>query len=985
MSDTKTVDAPLDKPSSAEALRTLHLGLLRQWGDLSDDKKRKRAEEFRQEAARAGAYIKSPEDRDAVQGLIDYWSATIASLPTVEAYPDAVPLADFNAATVQKEHGRCPFVQLNPFGIGDAPYYFGRAADVEALLEILKDNLMAVVAGPSGTGKTSLAQAGIAARLVAEPGKWALIGTVRPGRDPVGALLGAVRPANSAADWIDGERVALAKTPDRFRELAEARIGAEQGGLLIVDRAEELFASDVVSSDILLAANAIAAFSAGSADKRHRVLLTIREDFFDQLSALAKPTGNDLPEGAVRRLGSLTSDNLRDVIVKPGEKEGFGFDDAVVTDLIQDTLGQPDALPLLEFALTYMWNRAEVDRVSLADYQRLPKPSQLLTDVAERAYASLPLNNGQEIARIALLEMIRVGQDITGRRVRREDLQKIVKDQLGSDADLDSVLNSFRVAGLVRRIPAESVGDDRFELSHSVVIRHWPRLIVWLQEKRRAEAGLERYTSGLERWRANHRRSRYLLSLGALLDSSSYRGASSAVDEYIAASRRWWIRIGVATLLSVVLIVGLFTCQDVQFTRAFDQLTQKHIEAESAAREASAAGADFNRQAMIADQTLLRAIESGMLARDAVPQDFLTRLDLIPSPPPRSAGYDPQFLDPDSAAQVPLPRFRADQGRLIEIKYPHTTVIYDPVRKIPLIVASNRAADGTLLTPFNGIGFFPDPRIKREWQSADRVSPDPNLGRVPLVEWQQAAWVSGGAKAGDASFLNYMPLSVLQRWPFYNGLWATIDRRLLAIDANRLTVLTGPILTDSDPVVDGSVVPQAYWKVAVRWDAAAGALVSEVYIAKLDASPDTPAAQAASTLDAVAGSTGLDFGRQSAQVAQAAAPKAQTPTVYLQFAAMSRRDAFEISRKLSDLGYKVPPEERLDSAAGLAEVRYVNPQDRDQAVLLAQRTTDILSSLGYGPATVKVQRPLTWVKNKPPRGVLELWLGLPPPNRATAS
>ena len=981
MTGTATIDRALEKPSSVEELRSLHLDLLRQWNDLADEEKRKRAEEFRHEAARAGSYIKSPEDRDAVQGMIDYWSATIASLPTVERYPEAVPLADFDAATVQKEHGRCPFVALNPFRVDDAPYYFGREADVDAVLKMFEDNLIAVIMGPSGIGKTSLAQAGVAGRLFAEPGKRVLIGSIRPGRDPIAALLGSVRPAESSADWIDSERSALAKNPGRFRELAEQRIGPEQLSLLIVDRAEELFASDVVSGDILAAANAIAAF-VGNPPSSHRVLFTIREDFFDQLSELVKQTGNALPESAVRTLRPLARANLRDIVVKPAIKEGFHFDDPVVDDLVEDLVMQPDALPLLEFALTQMWKAAETDRISWSDYQKLPKPSQLLTDVAERVYTSLPRPNGQEIARVALLEMIRVGQDITGRRVRREDLQKLVKDQLGSEEGLKEVLQRFVDAGLLRRIPAESVSDDRFELSHSVVIRHWPRLIVWLQEKRRAEAGLERYTAGLERWRANNRRSRYLLSLGALLDSRAYRGASSAVDEYIAASRRWWILAGVATILSIILIGAIFAGQDVRFTKAFDQLTQKHIQAESDAREASVAGADFNRQAMIADQTLLRAIQSGVMPRDSVPTDFLKRIDLAPSALPRSRGYDAQFLDANSAAQVPLPRFSTDQGRVIELKYPNTTVIYDTVRKIPLIVASNRAADGVLLTPFNGIGFFPDPRIKPDWQSEDRVSPDPNLGRVPLVEWQQVAWAPAGATVGDASFLNYMPLSVLQPWSFYNGLWASIDKRLLATDANRLTVLAGPILTGSEPVVNGVVVPQAYWKVAVRWDSTTGALVSEAYRADVNAAPGSPAAQATTTVEAIARATGLDFGRGDATVAQAAAPKVETPTVYLQFAVMSRRNAFEISRQLADSGYKVPPEERLDQASGLAEVRFVNPEDKDQAMILANRASEILSDLGFGKVTVKVQPPLTWVKNKPPRGVLELWLGLPPPPTA---
>jgi DNA/RNA endonuclease G (NUC1) len=982
MSDTAT----LEKPPSVEDLRSMHLDLLRRWADLTDKQKRKQAEDFRHEAARAGAYIKSLEDRDTVQGLIDYWSGTIASLPTVVQYPEAVLLDDFNTATVQKEHGRCPFVGLNPFSTADAPYYFGRQSDVDALLELLSDNPMAVIAGPSGIGKTSLAQAGIAGRLSNEPGKRRLVGIIRPGRDPIGGLLGAVRPANAPADWMDAERAALATRADRFRELAEAPLEPEQTGLLIVDRAEELFASDVVSGDITVAAAAVAAFVLGSAERKHRVIFTIREDFFEQLNALVKLSGYELPDNAIRRLAPLSLDNLREAIVKPGEQVGFQFDEAVVTDLVHDIVEQPDALPLLEFALTQMWKSADVDRISWSDYQKLPKPCQLLTDVAERVYAQLPSPNGQEVARIALLEMIRVGQDITGRRVRRDELQQVLSAQSVSGKDLNEVLRAFVDAGLLRRIPADTTGDDRFELSHSAVIRHWPRLIVWLQDKRRAEAGQERYVAALERWRANGRSSRYLLSLRALLDSSEYRGASYAVDEYIAASRKYWIRLGAVILGAIIVIASLFAFQSRVLTSAFDRIRLQGIEAQSTAREESAADADLNRQAMIADQTLARAIENGTVPRSDVPAEFLGRLDQSPDRIPAGFkhGYDLHFLDPGNAAEVPMPRFVNDPGRLIQIEYPHVTVIYDAVRKIPLIVASNRSADAAPLKPFPGIGFFKDWRLQADLQSSDRFSPAPEFGRVPIVDWQQVGWTDPASRAEIKGFLNYMPISVLQPWSFYSGLWASIDKRLLATDASRLTVLTGPILTGSEPVVNGTVVPQAYWKVAIRWDSAKNALVSEAYRADLAASRDTTAAQATTTVEAIEKATGLTFGRANTQVAQSAAPRVNTPTVYLQFAGMSGADAFAISSKLTELGYKVPPEERLDSAKGRAEIRYVNPEDKDQADLLKERTETILSDLGYGPVKVEVKPPLTWVKTKPPRGVIELWLGPNPPKGAPA-
>ncbi len=101
--------------------------------------------------------------------------------------------------------GRCPYVGLAAFGEQDADLFFGREALVADLLARVKASRFIVVAGPSGSGKSSLVRAGllpvlrrgvshipaIAAQVIPRSDTW-LYAVLKPGRDPLDALARAV-------------------------------------------------------------------------------------------------------------------------------------------------------------------------------------------------------------------------------------------------------------------------------------------------------------------------------------------------------------------------------------------------------------------------------------------------------------------------------------------------------------------------------------------------------------------------------------------------------------------------------------------------------------------------------------------------------------------------------------------------------------------------------------------------------------------------
>src|SRR6516165_10652527 len=101
--------------------------------------------------------------------------------------------------------GQCPYRGLRVFDVEDAPFFFGREALVQWLLNAVRPatesqpvNRFLAIVGASGSGKSSVARAGLVAAIKHEaiPGssRWP-VAILRPGPDPVESLAVALSRA----------------------------------------------------------------------------------------------------------------------------------------------------------------------------------------------------------------------------------------------------------------------------------------------------------------------------------------------------------------------------------------------------------------------------------------------------------------------------------------------------------------------------------------------------------------------------------------------------------------------------------------------------------------------------------------------------------------------------------------------------------------------------------------------------------------------
>ena len=85
-----------------------------------------------------------------------------------------------------------PFVGLRPYKISEKNIFYGRESEVESMLSTLQKNKFVLLTGPSGSGKSSLINAGLIPRLkngfTGQAGTEWSICNFRPGFSPINNL-----------------------------------------------------------------------------------------------------------------------------------------------------------------------------------------------------------------------------------------------------------------------------------------------------------------------------------------------------------------------------------------------------------------------------------------------------------------------------------------------------------------------------------------------------------------------------------------------------------------------------------------------------------------------------------------------------------------------------------------------------------------------------------------------------------------------------
>ncbi len=556
--------------TSVSALRAEHRELQREYRAEGDSPAlRDRIEAFMHQAQGTGAILDSEDDQCVVQRIIDLW---VTTLYRAGRQTGDFTLAEFDPARAPELADALePYIGLASFGEKEHEMFFGRQKMVEHLLDRLKTENFIVIIGPSGSGKSSVVLAGLLPAIrkgqLTGSDQWVVLPRAVPGSDPLTNLARCVRPHDAPAGWPASQAALMRTDPGHLKKLADAH-GQGRTCVFVVDQFEELSTlCDDESARKAVEENLVQL--AASDRPRHIVIATMRSDFIG--SVARQPAMQALMDQGLEPVTPLSASELREAIEKPAERVGLRFEPGVVDSLVHDILGEPAALPLLQFTLLKLWETRERNRVTAESYRKLGGGRLALTRSADKFYDRL-IPQDKTMADRILLRIVRPGQgqDVVSSRVRKDSLHSI-----GNAEQVDRVIGKFIDARLVRVTEGDSPGDTEVEVAHEALVRNWGHLVQLLDNERERMTRGRRLEAKAAEWVRLGRGRVGLLAGNALAEGREWIrsedaqviGASHDLLALVAASRQaersaarreFWVKVILAglTVLSIVFAVA---------------------------------------------------------------------------------------------------------------------------------------------------------------------------------------------------------------------------------------------------------------------------------------------------------------------------------------------------------------------------------------------------------------------------------------------
>ncbi len=440
-----------------------------------------------------------------------------------------------------------PFRGLLPFDAEHAASFFGRADEVERITRLVAERPVVAVTGPSGVGKSSIVQAGVAPKLRADGGTAVVVFRPGQGRTPLHALAQALLPGRDRPaerlDRVDATAAHLERggMPE-FLPTVLAHLDAKRL-VLAVDQFEEV----LTAPEEERAAFAKALAYADRPGSPLALLLTLRADYLAPVlhdPHLAAFVAGD----RTITVGELSSAGLRAAITEPIRRTPLvEYEPGLVDTLLRDLGVGPGRLPLLQFTLAQLWDLQSGGLLTHDAYAVIGGVSKGLDRFAERLWGELTPDE-QRAAERLLIQLIRPDpdrQEITRRTAPRDQLAPA----------------QWRVAQrlAVSRLVVLPADGQSAELVHEALVTHWRRLGEIGGRAREFRLWQEALRQRVALWRRHGRPPSRLLSRADLTDA--LRQARRHPDDigpdehaYIRASvrRRRTVRRRLAGAMAVV-------------------------------------------------------------------------------------------------------------------------------------------------------------------------------------------------------------------------------------------------------------------------------------------------------------------------------------------------------------------------------------------------------------------------------------------------
>jgi AAA ATPase domain len=387
---------------------------------------------------------------------------------------------------------RSPYKGLAAFTEADRDYFYGRDEIVAKLLhEVYKHPLVPII-GASGSGKSSIVQAGLIPALRGCEDVWQIF-ELRPGQKPFDALARALLKDRSNQLNIDLQQQRLDeieldvylqgdRSPETDRlpltDLLVKTYHPDQRILIFIDQFEELFTQTEDETTRKKFLNSLVELVQKLSN--FTLVFTIRNDFLSTIQDNHQHSdlGRLLERYSLQPVSAMSPEMLKIAIEQPAKRVGVEFERDLIDRLVQDmgNTNQNGGLPLLQFILDRLWQEQEPRLITYQSYERICGKEGFrlaLANHAEKVYARFLLHKKEYQFKQVLLCLVRPTETTVVRRVAT--LHEI------GEVNWRQTVAILAIARLVIT-DRDKDGVETVELIHEAIILYWQRLQNWVEE-----------------------------------------------------------------------------------------------------------------------------------------------------------------------------------------------------------------------------------------------------------------------------------------------------------------------------------------------------------------------------------------------------------------------------------------------------------------------------------------------------------------------
>jgi uncharacterized protein YjbI with pentapeptide repeats len=463
-----------------------------------------------------------------------------------------------------------PYKGLAYFKDDDARFFFGRTALTDLLLDRLQQSNFLALLGASGSGKSSVLRAGLLNQLrqgrLSGSDRWELR-VMLPTEHPLKSLanefvdqkLGNI---DRAAQLATAEKL-LSEGKDGLRRLVEATAKTTRM-VLVIDQFEESFTlcQNLEEREQFFAC-LIGALEI-AADK-FCLAIAMRADFFGK--CVEREYGG-LSKRIAAHLVAVTpmnDDELREAISKPAEIVGCEVEPILIEEIVRDVAGAPANLPLMQFALSELWQLRDGNRLTLQAYkQELGGITGALEKRANAVYAQFTDELDKRAVKHIFLSLTQLGEGTEDTR-RRVVMSNLVTATLSLEA-IERVVRKLADEKLVvtdDREKGKVSGDAIVDVAHEALIRGWRLLRGWLDEDRQNLQQQRWIEDRAIEWQNSGKVKEFLLSGRQLKESRKFQKQqvdrfplSELVQQLLKVSRHQE-KIGLAFVVTIYAMIPI--------------------------------------------------------------------------------------------------------------------------------------------------------------------------------------------------------------------------------------------------------------------------------------------------------------------------------------------------------------------------------------------------------------------------------------------